>query len=536
MPLSARKELLLMQRRIFRQNQKLIRESVSIQESGFKKYEKTYKRHIRRYQAISPISEMMEATLKSDIVYVGDYHTCKQSQRSFLRILKNIIKKDKNFIIGLEFLNQQHQKSLDQFLNSTITKEVFLKKVQLKRHWVFDLWENFEPIFDFAKHHQIPLFAIDATNKKATLAQRDKAVAKRIADLLKKNPGQRIFVFIGDLHIAPPHLPKEIKKELKKMGLKKTELFLYQNSEAIYWKLAEKGEENAEVVRLNPQSFCRMNTPPVMLQRSYLNWLEHEEGEIDFADARHAFLEIVDRISGFLRIRLGADKEKVEVYTSGDLSFLDRIHQSKRFSKEEIRIIKSQILSSESYYIPKLHLVYLGNISLNHTAEEGAHFIKHLLSGVEKPRHPFDAFYANTLHEALGFFGSKIINHKRKCYHAHDYLKFIQFCQTQADISQYQLGYETALFAYEAKKLESKGEAISEMSVFAGRYDLFFALTHALGYMLGDKLYYALLSGVLKKTEISHLFEDPWDGTGKPFETYWRLITITKEVIIPKRM
>lgn len=536
MPLSPRKELLQMQKRIFRRNQKLIRESVAIHEAGFQKYEATYRRHVRRYREIAPISEMIQAALQSDIIYVGDYHTCNQSQRSFLRILKNVVKKDPKFLIGLELLHQRHQKTLDRFLAGTITRETFLKKVGLKRHWVFDLWENFEPIFDFAKYHHIPLFGIDAAGDGATLMMRDKASGKRIVDLLQKYPGKRIFIFIGDLHIAPPHLPREVALELKKRGMRKSELFLYQNSEPIYWNLAEKGLENTEVVRISPNAFCRMNTPPVILQRSYLNWLEHEEGEIDFADPRHAFLEIVERIAEFLRLHPGPDREKVEVYTSDDLSFLERIRKSGRFSKEEVAVIKGQILSSESYYIPKLHIVYLGNISLNHAAEEGAHFIKHLLSGEEKPRHPFDAFYANILHEALGFFGSKIINHKRKCYHAGDYLKFIRFCQTQDDITKYQLQYETALLAFEAKKLEKRGEAISDMEVFAGRHDLFFSLTHALGYMLGDRLYYALLDGVVKKAEIRHLFEDPWEEKGRPFEVYWHWMTRTQEVVIPKRM
>jgi len=183
-----------------------------------------------------------------------------------------------------------------------------------------------------------------------------------------------------------------------------------------------------------------------------------------------------------------------------------------------------------------LKIVYLGNLSLNHAGEEASHFIKHVCSGEEKPRDPFDAFYANILHEALGFFGSKIVNHKRKCYHAKDYQKLIQYFRRVTNPKKRNLDFETALLTYQGKILESKGEAISDMAVFRGRPDLFFSVTHALGYILGDRLYYALMENAVTKTEIRELFFDPWQGFGKPFQTYWTLLTKTRETKIPKRM
>src|SRR3989338_922816 len=537
MVLSPREELLNIQKTLFRRNQRLINESILVKEPDFDRYEKNYRRSVSSYQKVASIEEMMQAVLTSDIIYVGDYHTCNKSQRSLLRILKGVVKKNKNFILGLELLHHKNQNALDAFLKGRASEDTFLKKVGLKKHWVFDLWENFKPIFDFAKYHDMQVFGIDAAPKGSNIRSRDYASAKLLAKLIKQNPGKKIFVFIGDLHIAPPHLPKEVQRALKELGLIKKELILYQNSESIYWKLASQGlEHQVEVVQIDSKSFCRMQTSPVMCQRSYLNWLEHEEGEIDYDDAKHSFLEIADRISNFLKIDLWREKEKVEVFTSGDLSFLRLVKESKRFKPEEIQNIKHQIIHSQSYYIPKLKFVYLSNLSLNHAAEEAAHFIKHICSGEEKPRDPFDAFYANTLHEALGFFGSKIINHKRKCYHEKDYHKLISYFQSVAPVSKRHLEYETALLIYQCKKLERRGEGISDMDVFQKRPDLFFTVTHGLGYMLGDHLYYGLLDGHLTKTDIRHLFFDPWKGYGKPFQTYWTFITKTQNTKIPKRM
>ncbi|MDO8494226.1 MAG: ChaN family lipoprotein [Deltaproteobacteria bacterium] len=533
---SPREELLRLQKNLYRRNQRLIRESVFVEEPDFKAYEARYKRYVKNFERIASIKEMLDACRQAEIIYIGDYHTCNQSQRSFTRILKAIAQSHKKAVIGLELFHSRHQKFLDEYLKNKISEKTFLKKVALQKHWVFDLWDNFKPVIDFARDHEMPMVGIDVSPRNSNLHRRDADTARYLAKLAAKYPDHKIFVFIGDLHIAPPHLPKEVEKALRAEGLRKKDLILYQNSEPIYWKLAALGkEDHAEIVRVDARSFCRMHTPPVICQRSYLNWLEREEGEIDYSHVRQQFVDVVDRISNFLSIHLGKEKETVEVYTSGDLSFLERLQKSKRFSKGEIAVVKNQIALSESYYIPKLRIVYLSSLSLNHVAEEATHFMKHICSGEEKPRDPFDAFYANVLHEALGFFGSKIINHKRKCNHEQNYERLLHYLQKHHYHSEQSLEYETALLVVRCKQLEAKGEAFSDISML-DRMDLFLSVSHALGYMMGDRLYYALLEGVLTKADIRHLFYHPWRATGQPFQSYWKLLTQMRDVKIPKRM
>ena len=122
MVLSPREELLKIQRDIFRRNQKIIDDSIVIQEPGFRKYERTYQRAVRKYASLSSIEEMMRAIQNADIIYVGDYHTCNQSQRSFLRILKERVR-DSRVAIGLELIHERHQEILDRFLAGKISEE-----------------------------------------------------------------------------------------------------------------------------------------------------------------------------------------------------------------------------------------------------------------------------------------------------------------------------------------------------------------------------------------------------------------------------
>jgi hypothetical protein len=537
--LSPREELLQIQKRIFAHNNEVIRSQALVRERGFDLYERRYKRHVKSYQRVSTQEELVEAILESDIIYLGDYHTNKQSQRTLLRILKWIVEKVPSLGIGLELVQRRHQKYLEAYLTGQLTEEAFLGKIQFKKYWYFDLWENFKPIFDFSRFHRIPLFAIERSlEADATLEKRDRWSAEIIASVAERNPSLKLIVFVGDLHAAPEHLPREVARELKARGIRKKELIIYQNSESIYWELAEdEVEEMVEIVKISDREFCVINTPPIVWQQSYLNWLEHEEGAIDYTDAKHSFVELLRRIAGFLGIEVTQEmEEEVEVFTCGDLSFLKRLSEDGDFSKREIQRIKKQILASESYFISEKKYVYLANLSINHASEEAAHYLKFLCSGAERPRDPVDAFYANTIHEALGFFGSKIINHKRKCFHEKEYLGLINYIRSNRVPQAKVLEMEMALLILKHKELEKKGIPIHSQKYFKARHDLFFGVTHGLGYMLGDRLYYAFLAEKVTKEEIRDLFCGPMKGEGEPFEIYKRLLRKVRGVKIPKRV
>ena len=533
MQISPGEELFKIQRRLWLRNRDIIKNSIVIKEPGFVAYEKKFLAAVARYERVATNDEMISAIKKAQIIYVGDYHTCNQSQRSFLRILKATVKEGEDAVLGLELIHKRHQDILDAYLKKEISEEAFLKKIGLKQHWVFDLWASFEPLFEFARYHKLPVAGIDAAPAHASLKERDEATARLVTHILRKHPKHRIFIMIGDLHLA--HLPGMVQKLLKSGSKVVSDLILYQNSDAIYWDLARQGlEHRVETVKMSDNAFCRMHTPPIVCQQSYINWLEHEEGEIDFADSKTSFMELLDNISKFLDIDLGDEREKVDVYTCGDLSFLEQLKDSGKFSPGELKALKRQILASESYFIPEKRVVYLANLSINHAAEEAAHFIKHACSGRESKRTVEDAFYANILHEALAFFGSKLINPKRKCFHENEFKNLFSYFSTVHVPQERRLEFETTCLVLDFLKTDNS--ANRDRSFKSLRPDLFFAVTHALGYMLGDKLFYAMMSEKISKGEIKQFFYDPWRKEGEPQVAYHDLKKRLKGVRGPKRM
>ncbi len=535
---SPREELLQIQKKIFARNDAFIRSQALVRERGFERYERQYKRRVKDYERVSNQEELIEAILESDVIYLGDYHTNDQSQRTLLRLLKLIVEKAPEIGIGLELVQRRHQKFLDAYLEEKISEETLLKKIQFKKFWYFDLWQNFKPIFEFARFHHLPLYAIEwSLSGDPSLEKRDRQSAEIISSLVQKNRDMKLILFIGDLHIAPRHLPGEVSRRLREKRIQKKELIIYQNSEEIYWQLAEDGvEDKVEIVKISDREFCVINTPPIVWQQSYLNWLEHEEGAIDYADAKHSFLELLKRTADFLEISLPDDVEDVEVFTCGDLSFLRQLREDGSFSKQEIQRIKRQILASDSYCIPQKKYVYLANISLNHASEEAAHYLKFLCSGAEEARDPVDAFYANVIHEGLGFFGSKIVNHKRKCFHEKEYLGLVSYLTSSNAPRGRKSELEIALLILEHRELDKRGVPIRSRKYFQSKHDIFFGVTHGLGYMLGDRLYYALLSGKISKEEIHEFFCDPMKEEGAPFALYKKILRKVRRVKIPKRV
>ena len=528
---SFREKVVAMHREIFRRNQQRINESVHGYTKEFQKYEREYARGVRTYKQRANAKQLNRALQDANIVYVGDYHTLRQSQRTFLRLLRRI-PKNRPVTLALEFVQGKHQKVLNAFLAGEIEQSEFLQAIDHEAHWLFGGWDGFEEIFDHARSEGQSIIGIDTLGRGpagTTLRTRDRYAARRIAKARRKDPENLILVLVGELHVAPKHLPAEVDALLP--DIDNRSLILYQNCEEIYWSLEAKGlEHEVEIVRLSPNEFCIMNTPPIVCQQSFLNWLQLDDEGLQLEAPEENFKEYARLVASFFDLKLGDALDEVEIATVADLSFLKRLQRRGDFSDEDMRQIREQILRSESYYIPKAKMVYLGNLSVNHAAEEATHFVRHVCSNSEEPRLLVDAFYAVVLEEAVGFLGSKLMNHKRKCPHMADFQRMLR--------SKSRTAWEKSLARLVLKhhRMET-GQRVKKLAeVYECDVDLFNAVTHSLGYQLGDKLYYGLVGGQLAKNEVRELFFDSFAEEGDAFATYLYTSARARHIQIPERM
>lgn len=534
---SPREEIIKLQKQIYRKNQRLIQDAILVSERGFGRYESHYLDQVKTFDRPAPISELKWALEDAQWIYMGDYHTNRQAQRALLRALKLLVTRTDQFVLCLEFLQKKHQKQVDDYLRGRITTETFLKRINLRKHFHFDLWENFEPIFHFCQYYQIDIYGIESAPFGAGLKKRDLAMAQNIAEISEKNPGCKIFTFVGDLHIAPNNLPAQVAKQVGEFYYSDEELFLYQNSESIYWKLAESHmEDKVEMVKVDAKSYCLINTPPIIRQQSYLNWLENEEEGIDFEDPKNIFLELAEKISGFLDLTLPKAKEEVEVFTCGDFSFLERLKEDDSFTAAEKRHLQRRVALSQNGYIPKYNWVYLANMAFNQVAEEAAHFIRHLVSKKIRYVKSEDRFYDQVLYHALGFFGSKIINPKRKCLRLKDYRSMIKYFHEVKVPKHRSLDLEVALTVVNLARRHRSGKPLADPREILKKDELFWTVSRVLGYMLGEVLYYTLIQGKFKKVEVRDLFARAYIDEKTPWELYQSLIKRFSKMVLPERM
>ena len=589
---SAREELLALHRRIFEENKRRIDRSTIDDTGELKRYRGAYTRACGSYRSVASFGDVVDAALDADVVYVGDYHTSKQSQKTFLKLAKRIQDAGREVVFALELVQKKHQGAVDRFLAGQLGEAAFLEAIRFRKNWPFDNWENFRPIFALAREAKTRVVGIDAKiGGSESLSLRDafsgEVIAREIAGrgAAGRNgarpPRPVVLVLIGDLHIAPSHLPAAVDRALAARGAPRSKpLLVFQNSERIYWRLAaEELERSAEVVRVDERSFCVMNTPPIILQQTYLNWLEREEDVLDYADARTEFLTLLRRIAGFLELPLPPEAEEVEVYTCGDLSFLHRLRARRVFREHEIDEIKRQILSAESYFIPRGKMVYLANLSTNHAAEEASHYLKVLCAPEELPKERSAAFYANALHEAIGFFGSKIINDRRKTPHEDEFRRLLRtgaddygpsarriarLVLAHKEIEKLLLGARATgvtdklgqrgasaqaerraasdKLAQRGASAQAEGRAASEKlrpalaMIHKQPVDLFIGVTHALGYMLGEKLFYGMVEGSISRDFIRELYDDPFTAPGRARARYFELVERVRDIRVPERM
>ena len=486
---------------------------------------------------------MLDSLRRADIIYNGDYHTMAQAQRIPLRILRRLIHLRPRITLAVEVVRIDHQHHLDRYLAEDISEVEFLKAIDYKATWGFP-WAQYRDLLLFARKHKLRVLGINSQPKggRWTLKKRDRAAAHVIAKEVLERPERLVYVFDGDLHVAPPHLPRAVDTLLSEFNENPRSVIIYQNNENIYWELARhRLEQETDVVLIAKDRFCVMSTPPIIKFQSYLNWIDKTrelaspslrgwQGDIFGDEALYnQMLQMVHIISQFLEIEADG-LENFMVHSPADLDFLYRLRADKRLSPGEVEAIAAHIRTNESYFIENGNIIYIANLSVNHAAEEATHFIHRVNAGSRRSDlTQVEDFYCRVMREALGFFGSKIINHKRPCYSVDDfkYLKRKHPSMPPERIRELRaVGKYVALHKRRERGFLSSGKPWRlRGSLYELPLPVHLGVTHALGYMLGERLFRGMLEGLVRKAAIRELFYMNFSDLDQAFTTYLDLVS-----------
>lgn len=527
----------MIQRRIVDRLKSEIDRSIGKVSPALEVYHEEYLKEIDRFERTASRRELIDACAAAEIVYCGDYHTLRQAQDTARKIVEELTARRSEITVALEMAPSDRQEALDGYLTGTIDDDEFLEAVDYENTWDFH-WEPYRRLLSLCRREGLRVIAINSDPRSASnrVVERDFHAAKLIAAEALARPGALIFVLTGDLHVARDHLPLMVDSQLQRSGARRRSVVVHQNAEPIYWRLAELGlDREADVVRIADGCYCVLSATPLVKLQSYLNWEQNHEDlctfvhpswhlgrgaavdgdeEVDYGtDYAEKMHELVRTIADFLEID-APDLDSFSVYTTGDLDFLARLEKDRRFTAREVAEIKRQIQASESYFIARARIIYLADLSIHRAAEEAAHFINTVCGGFDgAAREPRDAFYYRAVKEAIGFFGSRIIDRKRTCWSFQDFRDFLAANRGRRLPPEEQALRRIGRLSLRHREAERRWIHEEKFggvgSVYGAPPEVLNGVAHALGYILGDKLHNALCAGGVTKKYVRDLFYDP---------------------------
>jgi hypothetical protein len=532
---------------------KLRREIGDVDRNSRRRYIREFYAEFSRYESVSSWDDLVIACYKADLVYIGDYHALPASQEFAARLLEAIAVRSRRVVLGLEMIYGRHQALLDRFMRGAMAEPEFLKAIRYDLDWGYE-WDGFRGLFDVARRLGIHVFGLDCGPRTGFqhIRRRDQYAATRLAGVIDANPGARAIVLFGESHLASAHLPGRVSRRLKRIGLEKRAVRVLQNLEEISWKMAEDGLKDVEVARLAPDAFCHFNTSPIAKYEAYRRTIEIWKGEADQddqVDLTSTVHGVIDMILGFLRVDKltrrvrthGRTREPIvdvypEVYSALEIEDLREVLRTAEFADDEMQEVLDHVGRNGSCYVPRINAVFIGTFNMAHAGEEAAHFVNHALKGEIDGRPPramaqHDVFYTSVMEEALGFFGSKLVDPSRNHFFETEFYQYYRKdpAEIEAHTPYTHEEFNAIIgFILTHKKFEREYrnyDAVPE-EILAGirseprRANI---LVHELGYFLGQQLHDGYRDGIVDRREILELFRTSFRRTGSALRTYLTL-------------
>jgi len=536
---------------------RLRREIRDVDRNSRRRYIREFHDDFSGYESPASWDELVIACYRSDVVYVGDYHALPGSQEFAARLIDAVAERSRRVVLGLEMVYGRHQQVLERYMGGAIGEEEFLRAVRYDLDWGYD-WPSFRRLFETARRRGIPVHGLDCGPRTGfrSIRRRDRYAAARLAGIVEASPGARVMVLFGESHLARTHLPLQLSRLLKRRGLERRCLIVLQNLEEIAWAMAGDGLAGIEVARLAPDVYCHFNASPIVKYEAYRHvieaWKEEDDqtGAVDLTSTIHGVIDMilrflhVDKFTHGVRPR-GRPRTLLvdlypEVYSELEAAELQAVLEGGGLGPDGIAEVADHVGRSGSCYVPRLNAVFIGALNLAHAGEEAAHFVNLALKGEIEDAAPramarHDLFYTGVLEEALGFFGSKLVDPSRNHFFETD---FYQYYRKAPEVIRANTAYEPEEFnaiidfILLHKKFEQSYERYPDVpeAILEGiRSDHRRAniLVHELGYFLGQQIHDAYRAGLIDRREILDLFRSSFLVTGSSLGRY---LDLTRQV------
>jgi hypothetical protein len=395
----------------------------------FRAYRTNQEKFSTRSFKLSSLKELVSSIERSHIVYLGDFHTFDQSSKNLQRLLKILMKHKHKLSLGVEFVDQEHQLAVDQFLAGLLTEGEFLEVIDYKESWRFP-WTYYQVFFQLAREHQIEIIAL---NSAGTLKQRDNKAAEMISTYLHGKKDSIMLVLFGEYHIVPNKLPALVKKKMSK-DLRQT--IIHQNLDAAYWRL-QKLASKTPIIRFSDFEFSLQTSPPWIKYESMIYWYENliedpgfdihqymlETGFIAFnSSVPDTFYYLACSIAESLGVKKIDELDDFNIYDHQKLSLIEK--KVDRLKSKQLNLLHRHFLNKgKKFKLPFENIYYASSYSINRISYLAGIHLFDALARESNPQYesvwlkssPTEKFIFLTFRFTLGHLASKIINPYMKC-------------------------------------------------------------------------------------------------------------------------
>ena len=516
--------------------------------NGSRKYLRDFSSAYRAYESVIEAVQVYEALREADLTLIADYHALPACQRFASSLLEQrALAGDRPVVLGVETIFARDQHILEEWWRREIEESELRERMRFHLDWGYE-WDPFYELLVTAREHADAIYGLDCMPREdlRKIGARDRHAAEKLAEIRAKHPTAAVMVLFGESHLAPQHLPREVRNTLPGEKV----LTLLQNVDALYWRAAGERRERVEAVRVSPDVICVFNATPLEKYENYRLCLDRwKREESDAPDLAPTVYNLIDGLVRFLGINRYSPHNTTqpkflidllpEVYYRSSDALLRRLLSRKGVSEEEREAMLRRVEDHGCAYLPQVNAFYMYDFQMQHASEEAARFLHHACRGLpagvaareESADEPGDFFYGRVLEDALAYFGSRVLYPSRAAVRETDLRELSE--ETREEVErQTGLDFPDAIRALDFLLLHRLLEVdVKQCERVRGSLDegirssgpKFEYITRQLGYLLGCDLYDGYLEGQVPPGFVRSLFLTHVEEPGAARNTYFGL-------------
>jgi hypothetical protein len=525
----------------------LRREIGAIDPVSRRKYVQEFTQAFQRYERTISHDTLLRFCAEADTLLVSDFHALDACQFFLCELLEELSAvQPRPVVLLLEAVFTRDQHIVDEWQQQEISDDELRQRLHFEAEWGYE-WEPFLHTLKLARSLGIPIYGADCAPRGSMrrISQRDRHAADTIARVRKEHADALVIVLFGESHLAPAHLPRELRQRLQKECVR----IVLQNVDQLYFRAAGELSERVSAVQVDRDTAAVFNATPVEKWHSYRlcisRWRDESRRAPDFTPLIY---DLIDALLAFLHIDRYADEDSgsryfvdcyPEVANVSSIARAESLLDRKPLHKARRDRILAQVVDRGSCYIPELNFMVVHRLRMQAAASDVASFVHHACRDFGEAASEVliseDSLYAAAMERAFVHFGAQVLypcetasedellslySMSKEEIEAGTLLSYREYMRV-LDCVMMHRDYERHRRSYAAPPALLR-ELLSSSSGAAAT-----VLATQLGRLLGGDLYRAYLAGSISRRVIRALFFRKLRG-GKAREMYFSLARLVR--------